>query len=83
MLPIVIAIDAANVLKIEFFVERVEGSVREPVRDLKNDLFSAILDAKENESVKDLAIALDWEPARPIESSSDLNNELCSAMVEA
>ncbi len=83
MLPIVIAIDPANVLKIEFFAAKVEGSVSEPVRDLKNDLFSARLDAKENESLRDLARALDWEPTKPSESSSDLNNELCSAGVEA
>ena len=59
MLPIVIAIDPANVLKIEFFVARVEGSVSESVRDLKKVLFSARLDAKENEPVRDLAMALD------------------------
>ena len=82
MLPIVIAIDPANVLKIEFFSARVEESVSEPLRDLRNELFSARLDAKDNESLKSLPIPLDWEPVRPIESSSDLNNELCFATVE-
>src|SRR5467141_5355371 len=83
MLPIVIAIDPANVLKIEFFAARVEGIVSESVRDLKNDLFSARLVVNDNESAKDFARPLDWEPARPIESNSDLSNELCSATVEA
>ncbi len=83
MLPIVIAIDPANVLKIEFFAARVEGIVSESVRDLKNDLFSARLVVNDNESARDFARPLDWEPARPIESNSDLSNELCSATVEA
>jgi len=83
MLPIVIAIDPANVLKIEFFAARVEGIVSESVRDLKNDLFSARLVVNDNESAKDFARPLDWEPARPIESNSDMSNELCSATVEA
>lgn len=50
-----IAIEAENVLKIEFFAARPEVRVSEPLRDLKSELFSARLAADVNESVNDLA----------------------------
>jgi hypothetical protein len=55
MLPIVIVIVAASVLKIELFSVRLEARLSELLRDLRKDVFSTKLEAGPSESVKTLA----------------------------
>ncbi len=54
MLPVVIEIEPASVLKMEFFSERPEAEVKELARDLMNADFSRKLDANVRESLTDL-----------------------------
>jgi hypothetical protein len=65
ILPIVIVIVAASVLKIELFSARLEARLSELLRDLRKDVFSTKLEAGPSESVRTLVRPLVSELARP------------------
>jgi len=68
--------ELVSVLRTEFFSPKLRVRVNELLRDLKNEFFSATLEIEDRESVKDLANLFVSEEARPIESESDMRNDL-------
>ena len=56
--------------------------VSEPVKDLKNEVFSTRLEDEPREADKALARPLVSEPAKVSDPESDLNNELFSPKLE-
>jgi hypothetical protein len=58
MLPVVIEIEAASVLKIELVSTRLAAAANELLKDLKNDDFSAKVETEFSESLRDLKIDL-------------------------
>jgi hypothetical protein len=85
MLPIVNVIEAASVLKREFFSMRLEARVKEPLRDLKSEVCLARAEARVRELLSDLKIEvfsakLETELSEP---PNDLNIEVILAKAEA
>jgi len=85
MLPIVIVIVAASVLKIELFSTRFKARDRELLSNLKIDVFSPRVDASVREPLRDLnsevfSAKLEAELSDPL---SDLNIEVILERVEA
>jgi len=76
MLPIVNVIEAATVLKKEFFSIRLEARVKEPVRLLARPLIWEA--ARDTEPDRLFARPLVSAPARVSEPVRDLNREVCS-----
>ena len=68
--------EPVSVLRTELFSPKLRVRVNELLRDLKNEFFSARLEIEDRESVKDLANLFVSEDARPIESESDMRNDL-------
>ena len=83
MLPIVIVMVATIVLKIELFSSRLEESVKELLKNLNIEVFSAKTEDEPSEAVKPIVRALNRELARPRESDKDRKNEDLSAKLEA
>lgn len=80
MLPIVIVMEAASVLKKEFFCTRLEARVREAARLLARPLTSEA--ATDTEPDRLFARPLVSETARVNEPVRDLNREMCSVKLE-
>ena len=68
--------EPVSVLRTELFSPKLRVRVNELLSDLKNEFFSARLEIEDRESVKDLANLFVSEDARPIESESDMINDL-------
>ena len=84
MLPVVMLIDVVNVLKIEFFSERLEAIVKDEVRNLKIEFFSARLEAEVNELLRALKSEVFSEklPLGANEPPRVLKREFFSARLE-
>lgn len=82
MLPRVIIIVPASVLKTELFSTRFEARVRDPDRDLNNEFRSRRPEAELSELVNDLMKVLVSEATRLSELENDLKSDVFLARLE-